>query len=114
MSFTENSCNICFEEIDLTNQEEFVKPLCQSSNITRCSSIFHRNCLREWFTRSQTCPICRTNFVDRIANFPFLVTERSNHLIYYNSHQIYVLEDDFYENIDTIALGRLLTVNEII
>lgn len=113
MSHIENSCNICLEEIDLNNQEEFVKPLCQSSSRTSCSSIFHRSCLREWLTRNQTCPICRTSFIDRISNFPFLITEPRNTIRNYTSLQEYILEDSFTEPIDSVALLRLLDINRI-
>ncbi len=28
-----------------------------------CDHIFHRNCLRSWFQRQQTCPTCRTSIL---------------------------------------------------
>ncbi len=27
--------------------------------ITKCNHTFHLECLREWFCRNSTCPICR-------------------------------------------------------
>ncbi|CAF4605472.1 unnamed protein product, partial [Rotaria magnacalcarata] len=32
----------------------------QSIKRLTCQHIFHKNCLRSWFQRQQTCPICRT------------------------------------------------------
>jgi sulfur relay (sulfurtransferase) DsrC/TusE family protein len=32
-----------------------------------CDHIFHKNCLRSWFQRQQTCPTCRTSIL-RMSN----------------------------------------------
>merc|ERR1719309_100988 len=45
---TDNVCIIC--------REEMVAP---SAKKLPCGHIFHRNCLRSWFQRQQTCPTCR-------------------------------------------------------
>jgi len=45
---TDNVCIIC--------REEMVAP---SAKKLPCNHIFHRNCLRSWFQRQQTCPTCR-------------------------------------------------------
>jgi len=45
---TDNVCIIC--------REEMVAP---STKKLPCNHIFHRNCLRSWFQRQQTCPTCR-------------------------------------------------------
>eukprot|EP00093_Oithona_nana_P009345 09345.XXX_221603_219648_1 [CDS] Oithona nana genome sequencing. len=45
---TDNICIIC--------REEMVAP---STKKLPCGHIFHKNCLRSWFQRQQTCPTCR-------------------------------------------------------
>lgn len=29
--------------------------------LLQCHHVFHEACLREWFQRSVTCPLCRTS-----------------------------------------------------
>jgi len=47
---TDNVCIICREEMS---------PTPGSTKKLPCGHIFHRNCLRSWFQRQQTCPTCR-------------------------------------------------------
>ncbi|CAF0784923.1 unnamed protein product [Didymodactylos carnosus] len=47
---TDTTCIICREEMLVQ----------QSIKRLGCQHIFHKNCLRSWFQRQQTCPICRT------------------------------------------------------
>ncbi|CAF3189543.1 unnamed protein product [Rotaria socialis] len=47
---TDTTCIICREEMQVQ----------QSIKRLTCQHIFHKNCLRSWFQRQQTCPICRT------------------------------------------------------
>jgi E3 ubiquitin-protein ligase synoviolin len=49
-TYADTICIICREEMSGDNQ---VKKL-------PCDHIFHKNCLRSWFQRQQTCPTCRT------------------------------------------------------
>ncbi len=49
-NYADTICIICREEMNGDNQ---VKKL-------PCDHIFHKNCLRSWFQRQQTCPTCRT------------------------------------------------------
>jgi len=44
-----NQCSICFEEARI-NLPDWLP----------CNHTFHENCLREWFKRSGSCPICRS------------------------------------------------------
>ena len=46
----DNVCIICREEMTADQQ---IKRL-------PCDHVFHKNCLRSWFQRQQTCPTCRT------------------------------------------------------
>ncbi|CAF3347943.1 unnamed protein product [Rotaria sp. Silwood1] len=46
----DTTCIICREEMQVQ----------QSIKRLSCQHIFHKNCLRSWFQRQQTCPICRT------------------------------------------------------
>ena len=43
-------CSIC--SYDLTDIE---KPV----SVLRCEHFFHSDCLKEWFKKSSTCPVCR-------------------------------------------------------
>ena len=43
------SCNICFEDIDNTNQEL----------LTKCNHLFHKNCLIKIIYPK--CPCCKSN-----------------------------------------------------
>lgn len=53
----DNVCIICREEMQAGNA-------CKK---LPCSHIFHKNCLRTWFQRQQTCPTCRTDILQRTA-----------------------------------------------
>lgn len=53
---TDNVCIICREEM-----------VASSTKKLPCGHIFHKNCLRSWFQRQQTCPTCRYD----IFNFFF-------------------------------------------
>lgn len=46
---TDNVCIICREEMTVPSLTKKLP----------CGHIFHRNCLRSWFQRQQTCPTCR-------------------------------------------------------
>ena len=47
-------CTICKDEI-----EEGIK--------LNCKHIFHKTCIIEWFNINQSCPLCRTSFIDKIT-----------------------------------------------
>ena len=47
-------CTICKDEI-----EEGIK--------LKCLHAFHKTCIKEWFNINQTCPLCRTSFIDKIT-----------------------------------------------
>ena len=66
-TYADTICIICREEMTGDNQ---VKKL-------PCDHIFHKNCLRSWFQRQQTCPTCRTqvlrlNPVPHLNNVPIV------------------------------------------
>ena len=46
-------CCICKDEI-----KEGIK--------LKCFHIFHKTCIIEWFNINQTCPLCRTDFIDKV------------------------------------------------
>merc|ERR1719222_1426480 len=48
LAATDNVCIICREEMTASATKKLP-----------CNHIFHRNCLRSWFQRQQTCPTCR-------------------------------------------------------
>jgi hypothetical protein len=45
-------CSICLDTID-NDEREIIK--------TDCSHYFHKKCLKEWFSKSLSCPLCRKN-----------------------------------------------------
>ncbi|CAF1519101.1 unnamed protein product [Adineta ricciae] len=55
----DTTCIICREDMQVQ----------QSIKRLACQHIFHKNCLRSWFQRQQTCPICRTTVL-RAPNPP--------------------------------------------
>ena len=51
-----NGCSICLDTIEI-DEKEIIK--------TDCNHYFHKECLKEWFSKSLSCPLCRkdlTNF----------------------------------------------------
>merc|ERR1719481_2428050 len=48
LAATDNVCIICREEMQAPTTKKLP-----------CNHIFHKNCLRSWFQRQQTCPTCR-------------------------------------------------------
>merc|ERR1719150_2765494 len=55
LAATDNVCIICREEMTASSTKKLP-----------CGHIFHRNCLRSWFQRQQTCPTCRLDVL-RVA-----------------------------------------------
>jgi len=53
----DTTCIICREDMQAQ----------QSIKRLGCQHIFHKNCLRSWFQRQQTCPICRTTVLRSAA-----------------------------------------------
>ena len=47
-----NGCAICLDTIN-TDEREIIK--------TDCGHYFHKKCLKEWFSKSLSCPLCRKN-----------------------------------------------------
>lgn len=54
-------CIICHEEMVV--EENGRKVLTGDCKKLNCGHIFHTTCLRSWFLRQQTCPICRDNIL---------------------------------------------------
>ena len=61
--YSDTICIICREEMISTNDDQ------QQVKKLPCDHIFHKNCLRSWFQRQQTCPTCRTSIL-RLNNQP--------------------------------------------
>lgn len=58
-SYSDTICIICREEMsNAGGNTENALP--QQIKKLPCDHIFHKNCLRSWFQRQQTCPTCRT------------------------------------------------------
>ena len=55
LKYIDDECIICSEAI--TKENFFDNPLFKTS----CEHVFHKICLDEWCSKSETCPVCRTN-----------------------------------------------------
>lgn len=56
---TDNVCIICREEMQAPSTKKLP-----------CGHIFHKNCLRSWFQRQQTCPTCRLDVLRSATGVP--------------------------------------------
>ena len=50
-----NECSICLDSFK--ENEKYIQLPCPEQN--HC---FHSNCIKEWLSRNNTCPLCRTEF----------------------------------------------------
>ena len=50
-----NECSICLDIFK--ENEKYIQLPCPENN--HC---FHNNCIKEWLSRNNTCPLCRTEF----------------------------------------------------
>lgn len=79
-STEDNKCSICFEDIDLTNEELCFKPNCcvnQAENIY-CKSVYHKECIDRWLQVKASCPICRTAIQTNSSGENVTFEERMN------------------------------------
>ncbi len=53
----EQTCNVCYTELNLENSVK-----------TICSHFFCSNCFFRWMVTSNTCPMCRLDFCNRIID----------------------------------------------
>jgi E3 ubiquitin-protein ligase synoviolin len=53
-NIADTTCIICREEMQVQ----------QSIKRLPCQHIFHKNCLRSWFQRQQTCMFIKNSFLD--------------------------------------------------
>merc|ERR1712187_951740 len=61
-------CSICCNTLGVVepageNTTEVALPCSE----TGCLSYFHETCIRLWFERNPTCPLCRTRFDDLVV-----------------------------------------------
>jgi len=64
----DTTCIICHEE--MVETENDVQRLTGPTKKLPCSHMFHAGCLRSWFLRQQTCPICRMNVLEARSPTP--------------------------------------------
>lgn len=48
----ESSCSVCQDDYDIS--EDILE--------LPCNHVFHRDCITQWFDRSNSCPVCRSKF----------------------------------------------------
>ena len=71
-------CTICTDKVEI------------GYIILKCSHIFHKECIKEWFNVNQTCPLCRADFIGKITKL--LEIEKSYDL---RDSQKIIFEDSF-------------------
>ncbi len=47
-----SNCSICLENYEKKD----------SITLTKCSHLFHKECLTKWYDKNKNCPMCRTEF----------------------------------------------------
>ena len=58
-----------FESVELSDTDHEICCICLDNlednaiKINKCSHIYHKECIEEWFKINQTCPICRTDTI---------------------------------------------------
>lgn len=78
----ENICFICYETktddelqtITLNLQEDYVK-------ICNCNGFAHNKCLKNWYDKSNKCPICRKDVYKRIT-FPMIIINKGEYFCF--------------------------------
>lgn len=70
--YTHATCSICLNDF---GEEE------QSHCLDGCNHKFHTKCIVSWFRKASTCPNCRDNTVEELAQIPsFALRERAKEL----------------------------------
>ena len=59
------ACVICYNEYGVKNPEGLIE---EPLRLPRCKHMFGANCIKKWFTQSDTCPYCR----DRLESEPVI------------------------------------------
>ncbi len=80
-NYSDTICIICREEMSSPNG---INDTNQQIKKLPCDHIFHKNCLRSWFQRQQTCPTCRTSIL-RFANQPHTHQQNNNNIVNNNN-----------------------------
>ena len=67
-----NNCSICL--IELNNPDDIIK--------LNCSHTYHNNCIKLWFNKNQTCPLCRSKIIipSLEVNLPDLIEIKDHSL----------------------------------
>lgn len=50
-------CSICLNDTQFTHNLR--KPKGCNDTCLKCNHVFHRICIKKWFLKNDTCPICR-------------------------------------------------------
>jgi hypothetical protein len=96
----EPECCICFE---ISKQNEKIPSRLKNQDIflktCNCDLWIHQNCLEMWYTRHETCPICRTYMMQTIT----LEYQYGIYMMYY----IYIKCLFVYQCTRAIHLGKI-------
>lgn len=69
MNQTNNTCNICLEDMDI--EQGVIKIYCRC----QVDRFFHKTCLISWLHINPTCPICSDNLTLHDENIELLIQE---------------------------------------
>ena len=84
-------CNICMNTIDTQSCDYFT---------TGCNHTFHNKCLMQWIITNNTCPTCRQDIYDNIAN----IKSKKVYCIRYISDETqFILPDDYDKLSERVA-----------
>lgn len=86
----EYSCGVCQDDIDISERKNILE--------LPCKHMYHTDCILPWFEKSNTCPICRTEF-DSEEVHNHISTDTSESTNHGNRHHPIVDSDD--DSVDT-------------
>ena len=105
-------CIICMEKTQFTEQR--IKPRYCNDVCLKCNHVFHRKCIKQWFVRNDSCPMCREEIKFReggyfkmfillcqvFSEYSFsVIDDITVKYIYYDLYNHYSNINDFKHNI---------------
>lgn len=105
-------CTICMENTEFTDKR--VKPRYCNDVCLKCNHVFHRICIKQWFVRNDSCPICRKEIkfkegsyfkfymllYEIFSNYSFCnIEDTFGNYIYYDLFNHYLIIKDFKHNL---------------
>ena len=91
MASMDCECNICMNKIDKNKSDYFT---------TGCNHTFHNKCLMQWIITNNTCPTCRHDIYDNIAN---IKSKKVYYIRYISNEKQFILPDDYDKLSERVA-----------